>query len=205
MKEEGQLKHIVLKSRELFMRNGIKNLTMDQIAKDLGMSKKTIYQFVENKSELVQLTLQNYLEEERGQMENVLKNPANSVDEMIKMIAYLLGVLQGFQASAMTDLQKYYPEAWRMYDDYRTNFMLGRIKDNLSSGVTQGYYRNDLNTDIIARIYVLAIELLINQELFPASEYEFSKIYSEFLNYHLRGIVSLKGLNYLEEHNLFKG
>lgn len=187
------------------MRNGIKNLTMDQIAKDLGMSKKTIYQFVENKSELVQLTLQNYLEEERGQMENVLKNPANSVDEMIKMIAYLLGVLQGFQASAMTDLQKYYPEAWRMYDDYRTNFMLGRIKDNLSSGVTQGYYRNDLNTDIIARIYVLAIELLINQELFPASEYEFSKIYSEFLNYHLRGIVSLKGLNYLEEHNLFKG
>lgn len=192
------------KSGELFKKHGIKNLTMDDVAKELGMSKKTIYTFVENKAELVKLTMQNYLNEERTQLEAILKPSKNSVDEMIQMISYFFNQVREFNPSALNDLQKYYPETWEIYNEYRFHFMLNRIVENLENGVKQGVYRNGLNADIISKIYIAGVDILINQFLFPSNEYVFIDTYKEYLNYHLRGIVSPKGLKFLEQHNLFK-
>lgn len=177
---------------------------MDDVAKELGMSKKTIYTFVENKAELVKLTMQNYLNEERTQLEAILKPSKNSVDEMIQMISYFFNQVREFNPSALNDLQKYYPETWEIYNEYRFHFMLNRIVENLENGVKQGVYRNGLNADIISKIYIAGVDILINQFLFPSNEYVFIDTYKEYLNYHLRGIVSPKGLKFLEQHNLFK-
>ena len=204
MKENKQYLALLMKSRELFMKHGVKSLTMDEIAKQMGMSKKTIYQFVDNKSELIRLTMQDFLEEERKLMDGILKNSTNSIDEMIRMIEYWLQVVREFDAKTLNEVQKYYPETWTMYNDYRFNFMLGMIKNNLEQGVKEEYYRNDLDTDVISKIYILAVEILLNQDLFPTKQYTYVNIYREFLSYHLRGIVSIKGLKYLDEHNLFK-
>jgi AcrR family transcriptional regulator len=199
-----QLNLLLEKSGELFIKYGIKNLTMDDVAKELGMSKKTIYHFVENKAQLVQLTIQSYLEKERRQLEAILKPSKNSVDEMIQMISYFFNQVREFNPSALNDLQKYYPESWNIYNEYRFHFMLTRIAENLEKGIKQGVYRNDLNADIISKIYIAGVDILINQNFFPAKKYVFIDTYKEYLNYHLRGIVSAKGLKYLEEHNLFK-
>ena len=204
MKDEKQYKALLLKSRELFLKHGVKSLTMDEIAKEMGMSKKTIYQFVENKGELVNLTMQDFLNQERQLMEIILKNSTNSVDEMISMIEYWLQVVREFNANTLNEIQKYYPEAWKLYNEYRFNFMLGLIKGNLEHGVKEGYYRDNLDTDIISKIYILAVEVLLNQALFPTKQYTYLNIYREFLSYHLRGIVSTEGLKYLEGHNLFR-
>jgi len=199
-----QLILLLEKSAELFKKYGIKNLTMDDVAKELGMSKKTIYRFVENKSELVKLTLQNYLDAERKQLESVLKPAENSVDEMIQMVSYFYNQVRDFNPSALTDLQKYYPETWDLYHKHRFHFILDRIEENVKSGVKQGVYRSDLNADIISKVYIGGIDMLANQDLFPVKKYVYIEIYKEYLNYHLRGIVSSKGLKYLEQHNLFK-
>jgi AcrR family transcriptional regulator len=199
-----QLGILLEKSGELFKKYGIKNLTMDDVAKELGISKKTIYHFVENKAQLVQLTMQNYLEEEQKQLEAILKSSQNSVDEMIQMISYFFNQVRDFNPSALNDLQKYYPQTWDIYNNYRFHFMLTSIAENLENGIKQGVYRNDLNADVISRIYIAGIDILINQDFFPAKKYVFIDTYKEYLNYHLRGIVSAKGLKYLEEHNLFK-
>ncbi len=199
-----QLVLLLEKSADLFKKYGIRNLTMDDVAKELGMSKKTIYRFVENKAELVKLTLQNYLDAERKQLEAMLKPAENSVDEMIHMIAYFFNQVSDFNPSALTDMQKYYPETWDIYNKYRFHFMLNRIEENLKNGVKQGVYRNDLDADIISKIYIGGIDMLVNQDLFPAKRYVYIEIYKQYLNYHLRGIVSPKGLKYLEQHNLFK-
>ena len=129
MKEHKQYQALLNKSRELFMKNGVKSLTMDEIAKEMGMSKKTIYQFVDNKSELINLTMKDFLDQERNLMDAILKNSANSVDEMISMIDYFLQVVREFNAATLHDVQKYYPETWKMYNEYRFNFMLGLIKN----------------------------------------------------------------------------
>jgi AcrR family transcriptional regulator len=205
MKDEKQYKALLMKSRELFLRHGVKSLTMDEIAKEMGMSKKTIYQFVENKNDLIKLTMQDFLSEEQKLMDVILKNSTNSVDEMITMIEYWLQVVREFNANTLNEIKKYYPEAWKMYNEYRFNFMLGLIKGNLENGVKDGYYRDNMDADIISKIYILAVEVLLNQDLFPTRQYMYLNIYREFLSYHLRGIVSAKGLKYLDGHNLFKG
>ncbi len=188
----------------MFMKHGLKGLTMDAIASDLGMSKKTIYQYVDNKSELILVTLKDYLDDEHQNLDLILKRSENSIDELVQMMQYFLKVLQEFTSTALDDMQKYYPESWTAYNDYRYNFMLGRMKRNLTNGIEQGFYRNCLNPDIIARIYIGNAEMLADQQLFPANKFTYIDIFREFLNYHLRGIVSEKGLKYMEEHNLFK-
>ncbi len=192
------------KSGELFKKYGVKSYTMDDVAKELGMSKKTIYQFVENKAELVKLTMEQYLAEERTQLEAILKTSKNSVDEMIQMVVYFFNQVREFNPSALNDLQKYYPETWAIYNEYRFDFMLRMLTKNMEDGIEQGLYRNDLNSNTIAKIYIGTIDVLINQQFFPIKKYVFIDTYKEYLNYHLRGIVSAKGLKYLEQHNLFK-
>lgn len=196
--------NLLHKSREMFMRSGVKSMTMDDIARELGMSKKTIYQFVGNKAELVNKVLNEYLSEERKQVETILSKSANAVDGMINMVEYLLNVLHDFNPASLNDLQKYYPEAWKIYDEYRYQYVVTRIRENLDNGVKQGVYRADMDADIIARIYVRGIDMILDQQMFPQKRYSFFNLYKEFLKYHLRGIVSPKGLKILEQHSVFK-
>lgn len=186
------------------MRSGVKSMTMDDIARELGMSKKTLYQYVNNKADLVCKVLRKYLHDERQQVENILLQSDNSIDGMIKMIEYLLNILHDFNPASLNDLQKYYPEAWKMFNDYRYQYVFTRILENLENGVRQGVYRDDMNPEIIARIYVRAVDMILDQQMFPFKKYSFYSLYKEFIKYHLRGIVSAKGLRILEKHALFK-
>ena len=202
--KKNQHQIILGKATELFIKYGIKNLTMDDVARELGMSKKTIYAFVANKAELVKLTLMAYIEEERSQVDAIVKISENSIDEMIQMVSYYFTQTRDFNPSALNDLQKYYPETYAIYIEYRLHHMLGLIVKNLESGKKQGVYREDVDADIISKVYISSIDILINQQLFPAEKYAFIDIYKEYINYHLRGIVSDKGLKIFEKHNLFK-
>jgi AcrR family transcriptional regulator len=198
-----QLQQLLIKSRELFIKYGVKSLTMDEIARELGMSKKTIYLHVENKADLVMKVVNLYLQDERTEMDQILKNSKNSIDEMVQMIHYLLTNFSELNTSAIYDLQKYYPKAWNTFNEYRNNYVLERIKDNLKKGIEQDVYRNDMDAEIIGKIYVAGIDMMLNEQLFPSKRYQFLDVYKQFVNYHLRGIVSPKGLKFLEQNNLF--
>ncbi len=204
MKDEHQLKNLLVSSRNMFMKYGLKSLTMDEIAKELGMSKKTIYQFVESKADLIRLTLIDYLNEEKDALERILHDAGNAIEQLIHMIEYFLQILQGFNSSALHDMEKYYPESWAVLLDYRNNFMLKHVRDNLAHGMEQGFYRKGLNADVVSKLYVFGFTTLHDQQVFPAKDYVFFDIYREFLRYHLSGIATPKGLQYMEQLNLFK-
>lgn len=194
---------LLQKSRELFMKFGIKNLTMDDIARELCISKKTIYQSVDNKAELVEKVIQNYLEEENADLDAIYAKANNAIDEIIAIIDYFIQRMREFNSTAMYDMKKHYPEAWNLYNNYRFNNALKRIVENLQRGVEDGTYRTDMNVDAIGRIYLGGIDNLFNPEFFPVPKYNFLDIYKEYLNYHLRGIVTPQGLKILEANNLF--
>ncbi len=202
--ENRQLTELIQKSGDLFKAHGVKHLTMDEIARQLGMSKKTIYKFVDNKAALVKLVMTDYLGKERGQMDAILVNSKNSVDEMMQIVAYSLTQIRGFNSTVIDDLKKYYPETWEIFNEYSYGYVLERITANLVNGVKDGYYRNDLDVDVISKIYVAGIDVLLNQQVFPAGKYVFISLYQQYLNYYLRGIVSPAGLKILEQHKLFK-
>lgn len=195
---------IIAKCSELFLRYGVKNLTMDDIARELGMSKKTIYQYVQNKSDLIKKVMQAHLDKEIATLDEVGKNAQNALEEHVRMLTYMSRELQTFNASVFAELQKYYPDSYALFNEYREKVSLPHILRNLERGIREGLYRDDMNPEIVARIYVYALDILIDQQRFPSRRYHFYTLYMEFVNYHLSGILTDKGQKFLRQSKLLK-
>lgn len=199
-----QLNNIISKSGELFLQYGVKSLTMDEIAKQLGMSKKTIYQYVSNKSDLVKQVMQAHLDREDSFIKEAQKNSKNALEENLRMITFMSQDLRGFNAVIFFELQKYYPESYALFNEHREKVALRNILNNLKAGIKEGLYRKDINTEIVSRIFVSGLDILIDQQRFPSKKYHFYDLYKEFVNYHLGGILTPKGLTYLEQSKILK-
>jgi AcrR family transcriptional regulator len=191
---------ILTKSYELFMRYGIKSVTMDDIARELGMSKKTLYQYVENKSDLIGQIFQQHIEEEKRIMDKIKKEAIDAIDEILNMAKYVVSQLRELSPTIVYDLQKYYRNTWKQMDALHKRYIYGIIKENLTWGIKQGVYRPGLNPDIIAKLYVGKTSLVVDEDLFPIREYHMGELFQEYINYHIQGIASEKGRQLLEKH-----
>ena len=184
------------------MRYGIKSITMDDIAKGLGMSKKTLYQYVDNKKDLVYKVMNDHISCEKEALLEIHEKAGNAIEEMIMIGDHISHSLRKMHAAILYDLQKYYPQSWKQFTSFKVSFIYDRISNNIKRGQEEGQYRTDFNVDIVARIYIARIEMVFDQTLFPPQQFGILKIYKEYLMYHMRSIVSDEGKDYLEKQNL---
>ncbi len=189
-------------TRDLFVRKGIKNLTMDEVAKELGMSKKTIYQMIESKDEFVQEVIERYIADEKKQLDVFATTALNPVDEIVHLYSHILTQNREMNPTVLIDMQKYYPKSWETLSEYRNVDMYKRVFDNLEKGKQEGYYVTNFDSDIVTKLYIGVLQVLANQELFPYQQYQFVNLLKEYLNYHLRAIASEKGLTAWQQHEL---
>lgn len=192
-------KEFIEKVTRLFMRLGIKSLTMDEIARQLGVSKKTIYKYVADKNELVRRAVAFQQEEEQAAIQAICSKGHNAIDELFEISRHISDMLAQIHPSVHFDLEKYHPDAWKLSMSCRQQQVYECIFGNLENGKKQGFYRADLDSDIIAKIYIAKLDVVFDGELFPVDQYKFATVYLEFFRYHIRGIASEKGLNYLIE------
>jgi AcrR family transcriptional regulator len=192
--------HILKKAFNLFMRYGIKSITMDDLSRDLGISKKTLYQYVENKADLIEQLFQQHIEEEKRIMAHIQRESVDAIDELLKIARYVMQKLHELSPTTVLDLQKYYPNTWREMEALHQRHVFAIIKQNMERGIREGVYRADMQLDIIAKLYVGKSMLVTDGSLFPASEYDISRLYREYINYHLHGIASPKGLQELGKY-----
>lgn len=183
----------------LFMQYGIKSLTMDDIARHLGISKKTLYQSFSDKSDLVLQGIQSHMDLEGEALEKIHVESINAIDEMFLMSQHVSGHLQQMHPSILFDMQKYYPAAFEKFEEYKLKIVMSCLARNMEDGIAQGLYRKNLNIPIVAGLYVGRIDLLFDQKLFPASKYSPKDVYFEAIRYHIRGIASEKGMEYLRD------
>jgi len=187
-------KQILTKSESLFMRYGIKSVTMDDIARELGISKKTLYQFVENKADLIQKIFNEYIKCEKAEMDEIFIASANAIEEILNIGKYVIQQLRELAPTVMYDLQKYYRESWKLMQSLHQQDVYQVIKANLERGIKEGLYREDLDPDIIAKLYVGKTSLLVDEALFPLKHYDKGCLFKEYIKYHIQGIASPKGL-----------
>ncbi len=190
---------IIRKAMDLFMRYGLKSITMDEIARSLGISKKTLYQVVDNKADLIEKAMKVHIESEKCALDEVHENSENAIDEMLKVGRFISQLLQQMNPSVIYDLKKYYPEGWEMMESLHFEHTHKMIKENIERGVEEGLYRKDLNSDIISRLYVGRMDLVIDKNLFPFGEYTFLQIHENFISYHLYALMSKKGVEVFEK------
>ena len=195
-----QHEHILEKSSQLFMRYGIKSISMDDLARELGISKKTLYQFVENKADLIEQVFQRKITEEQQAMARFRESSTDAIEEILKIAKHVIGVLRQLSPTTMYDLQKYYQQIWKKVEGLQKLHIYGIILNNLRWGMDQGLYRQDMNPEIVAKLYVAKTSFVADEDLFPASDYKLEDLFREHNNYHVYGSAAPKGLKLLEAH-----
>jgi len=192
-----QYNKILNKSRELFFKLGIKSITMDDISRELGISKKTLYKYVDNKADLVLKSMQQHLDEERAFIDNLQKKDINAIDTIVEIIKNVIKTMHNLPLSAMYDMQKYYPKSWALFDDFKSCSIVDTMKELLIKGKKENLFRKEINEDLLSKFYIISLEGMMNPFNF-SSDYTFKDIYLEYIVYHLHGIVSDKGHEYLK-------
>lgn len=189
--------HILAEVGKVFMRLGIRSVNMDDIAHHLRISKKTLYQYVKDKNELVQRTVKQLTEHHSSCIASICDKGHNAIDENFEITRFVASQVGSMHPSVHFDLQKYHPEAWELLQSTERTDIYQCVSDNMRKGIAEGQYRDDLNIDVIARIYISRFDVTFDGVLFPQDAYRFEDVIWELFRYHIRGIASDKGLKYL--------
>ncbi len=189
--------YIITEVGKLFMRYGIKNLSMEDIARELGISKKTLYQYFSDKNDLVSVIVQKSLEETDCEMNIDGSKGETAIDVLIYVSRYLISRFSQINPMLNFELRKYYPEAAEKLKQHRYIHVLSRIEQNLNRGIEEGWYREELNVKIIAFYYLKWMESFF--EYNPDEQYlkgiKQEDMIKELFTYHLHGVLNEKGLN----------
>jgi AcrR family transcriptional regulator len=184
---------------EMFLRYGIKSITMDDVACELGISKKTLYTFVESKDDLVKKVLENHINGEKEMFDWMSKQAQNAIEEM-----FIVMEMNALQMAQMTsnivyDLQKYHRAAWEMMEDFQKGFLYQVVRANLERGVQEGLYRPDFDLDIVTKLHIATSFQIFDEGYFPQNTYKKEIVFREYLLHYLYGIASEQGLKLIKE------
>ena len=191
---------IIEKARELYFKFGIKSITMDDVAREIGISKKTLYKEVKNKTELVEKVIDFEIEKRTGEFKEFDKSKLNAIEELFKVHRHIKFSLEEHNPSMHYDLRKYYPEIFKKLQKNKRKKMAQSLIKNLKKGKKEGLYRKEINNEIIALIQVSRAENVTESTCVPVRDYVSSKFFSELFIYHIRGIANSKGIRFLEDN-----
>lgn len=184
---------IVSVAAELFMRYGVRSVSMDDVARDLGMSKKTLYQSFSNKDELIQEVAKAHIQMEKVQFEEIEDKAENSIDELFEMTGCMRHMMQNMNPSLLFDLQKYHPDAWALFLDFKSNFIQQKIKRNIDRGLKDGSYREGINPEVLSRLRIEQVQMVFDPKIFPTSEFNLFEVQVQVLDHFVHGLLSEKG------------
>jgi AcrR family transcriptional regulator len=193
---------IVKKAHELFMLYGIRSVSMDEIAAHLGMSKKTIYQYFEDKDAIVDGVLNIEIEMNEKNFTQQQQNAENAVHEIFLDIDLIQEMLKGMNPSILFDLEKYHPTAYKKLNDHKNNFYYCIMCNNLKRGIAENVYKEDINIDILSRFRVSSIFLIFNPEVFPSLKYNLTETFWEITANFLHGLVTVKGNKLIDKYKV---
>lgn len=193
---------ILHQSAGLFMKYGLKSLSMDDLARELKVSKKTLYKYFDDKDSMIARIMENFVAEEICDIEKICKTAPNAIEEVLEINQLLNQQLKDLNPSIHFDLEKYYRKAWEVFNDYKFNFIYNCVVNNIQRGIKEGLYRKSIRPEIIAKIYVLRVDYIIDGDVFPSEQFSFFTVNEEVMRYHLGGLVNEKGMEYLKNKGL---
>jgi TetR/AcrR family transcriptional regulator, cholesterol catabolism regulator len=192
--EETDIKKKILKGAEsLFMKYGVRSISMDDIARHLSVSKKTLYQHFADKEDIVTITCQSHIEEMSQEFEMIRKNSKNAIDELAKISSCLKQNSEEMNPSLLFDLQKYHPRAWNVWVNHKNKFIRESVVRNLSQGIEEGYFRPEIDKEVIATMRLELVQLVFDDQIFPPSRFKLYEVQIQIFDHFVYGLVTEKG------------
>ena len=193
-------KEILNKVITLYKDFGIKSVTMDDAARKLGISKKTLYQHFADKSEMVKEAVITEVNTRQADLAIFNNEKNNAIQDLLNYFDAQINIILDYKPNFIYDLKKYYPDIYQTYIQIKRERILESTKTNLEKGKKEGLYREDLNVDVISRLLLMRIEGMLHSGIFSTQELLSPKVFKELFYYHIYGIVSEKGRKYFEKH-----
>ena len=181
------------KADELYRRYGIKSVTMDEIASQLGVSKKTIYQSFSDKNELVDAVIVDLLTNNKECCQKDRARAQNAVEEVYLAMAMLESMFENMNPSILFDMERNHPATYEKFKKHKYNFLFHLVKENIQRGKREELYRPEIDADVVATVRLETMMMPFNEHLFPKSKYSLVFLEQQLIEYYLFGLVSLKG------------
>ncbi len=187
-------KRILTEAADLFFRYGIRNITMDDIAEKLGISKRTIYETFKDKNELLINCFEEYSKERYKVNEEIIKNSQNILAAICSFIQSGAVALDLLNPAFFSDMRKYHKDIWIMASQQQNKKNYSLAYRLLRKGINEGVFRKDINIDIVVKIFLAQINLLVDNEVFSPDKYSRSEVFKNMVINFIRGIASDRGL-----------
>jgi TetR/AcrR family transcriptional regulator, cholesterol catabolism regulator len=181
------------KAHVLFMQYGLRSVSMDDIAGNLGMSKKTIYQYYADKDELIEAVISEELLRSQHICEKDQQCSDNAIHEIFLALKMVVDMMSTMNPSLIYDMQKYHPKAYQKFHQHKNDYLYSVIRVNMERGIREGLYREDINLDILSRYRVESILLPFNPDFHTRVKYTLAKLQEELIIHFLFGLASPKG------------
>ncbi|MBP6432305.1 MAG: TetR/AcrR family transcriptional regulator [Ferruginibacter sp.] len=192
---------IIQGSLKQFMQYGFRNVSMDDIARNLGMSKKTLYQYFEDKDELVKAALEYDIEIDQKDCLICSTTSSNAIAEVYNIINVVAEQLSDMNPMVLLEMQKFHPTAFSRFQQHKDGFILKMITENLKRGIAEELYREDINVEVLAKFRLESIMLIFNPEIFPLSKnYPLKELMLIIGEHFLYGIATSKGYKQIQKH-----
>ncbi|MBW8334873.1 MAG: TetR/AcrR family transcriptional regulator [Prolixibacteraceae bacterium] len=197
-----KLKEILEKTVELFYEYGIRNLNMDDISRSLGMSKKTLYQYVKSKEDLIEKLF--FYDEMKwdSEMAKLKIDEMNAIEILLQVSLKVFEEMERINPKLKFELKKYYEQTFQQFMIRKQNHIFGQISKNIEKGIAEGIYRSDVNIELISGLYVRNLVMMHNNDSCFAENITFEEVFKVLFESHIRAISTPKGIAYFEKRKL---
>jgi TetR/AcrR family transcriptional regulator, cholesterol catabolism regulator len=192
---------ILLKSDALFMQYGVRSVSMDDIANNLGMSKKTLYQYYADKDELVAAVVDGHINDVERDCLKCNQNAEDAIHEIFLTLEHITGEFSNMNPMLLHDLEKFHFKAFQRFKEYKEKFLAEIIRKNIIWGIEEELYRPDINVDLITRFRLATMMLPFDVSVFPPGKFKFPQTTEATIEHFVYGLATIKGHKLITKYN----
>ena len=191
---------IAAKAEELFMQYGIRSVSMDDIANNLGMSKKTVYQYFADKDELVDAVVESHINLIQVDCGTCRSEAKNAIEEIFFTVDRILEEFNNMNPTLLHDLEKFHFRAYQRFRNHKDKFLLEMIRNNIEWGMEDGLYRPDLDADILSKFRIESLMIPFNVGVFPPAKYSLAHTSEIIIEHFIFGMATIKGHKLIQKY-----
>jgi len=191
---------IIEKANDICRMVGFKAMTMDDIASQLSISKKTIYQYFPDKDSLVMSVVEKEVIQSESDCQLTLEMSADAIDEILIANQFFTEDFKDINPIIFHDLEKYYRKSYLLFMEHKNGQFYEVVGSNITRGITEGLYRSEVNVEILTRFRLESVFMAFDQKVFPSNQYNLIDVYNTLIDHFIYGIVTDKGRVLLNEY-----
>lgn len=184
----------------IFKQLGFKSVTMDDISRQCGVSKKTLYELYKDKDELVLESVKYMLTSNQCEIECLFASSKNAIEQVVGILNKMESMIRGMNPVCYVDLQRYYQDAYQYLQNHKEEVLYQSITQNLNQGIQEGLYRSEIDVEIMTRFKMESAMLVFQQNVFPSDKFNSIQVNYQIFAHFMYGLATPKGYKLIEKY-----